>query len=127
MLSLTDRVIVHDEKCKCGRTSRWLEIEGRTDDILEFENGIRIAPMSLYKVLEEVKTIRRFQLVQRAPDRVELRITSDDPGEAYAQAKHDLQEFFGSKGLTVEIVLSDLSPQADKTSGKFKHIYRDFE
>ena len=124
---LTDRVIVHDEKCKCGRNTLWLEIEGRTDDILEFENGVRIAPMSLYKVLEEVKSIRRFQLVQRAPDRVELRITSDDPGEAFAQAKRDLREFFGSKGLNVEIVPSDLSPQSDKTSGKFKHIYRNFE
>ena len=28
---LTDRVVVHNEKCKCGRTSLWLEIEGRTD------------------------------------------------------------------------------------------------
>ena len=123
---LTDRVIVHDEKCKCGRNTLWLEIEGRTDDILEFEDGVRIAPMSLYKVLEEVKTIRRFQLVQRASDRVELRITAEDPGEAFAQAERDLQEFFGSRGLSVEIVRSDLTPQADKTSGKFKHIYRDY-
>ena len=61
---LTDRVIVHDEKCRCGRNTLWLEIEGRTDDILEFADGVRIAPMSLYKVLEEVKAIRRFQLVQ---------------------------------------------------------------
>ncbi len=124
---LTDRVIVHHEKCKCGRNTLWLEIEGRTDDILVFENGVRIAPMSLYKVLEEVKSIRRFQLVQRASDRVELRITSDDPEGAFDRAKRDLQEFFGNKGLNVEIVPSDLSPQADKTSGKFKHIYRDFE
>ena len=120
-------MIVHNEKCKCGRNTLWLEIEGRTDDILEFENGVRIAPMSLYKVLEEVESIRRFQLVQRASDRVELRITSDDPGEAFDRAKRDLREFFGSKGLNVEIVSSDLTPQANKTSGKFKHIYRDFE
>jgi phenylacetate-coenzyme A ligase PaaK-like adenylate-forming protein len=123
---LTDRVIVHNERCRCGRTTLWLEIEGRTDDILEFENGVRIAPMSLYKVLEEVKAIRRFQLVQRAPDRVELRLISEDPVEAFEQAKHDLQEFFGSRGLSVEIVRSEEPPQADKTSGKFKHIYRDF-
>ena len=124
---LTDRVIVHDEKCRCGRTTRWLEIEGRTDDILEFDRGVRIAPMSLYKVLEEVKTIRRFQLIQRAPDRAELRLISDDPEEAFAQAKHDLGEFFGSKGLAVEITRSDAPPQADKVSGKFKHIYKDFD
>ncbi len=124
---LTDRVIVHNEKCRCGRNTLWLEIEGRTDDILEFDNGVRIAPMSLYKVLEEVKAIRRFQLIQRAPDKAELRIVSDDPGAAFDQAKRDLRDFFGHKGLTVEIVRSDEPPQADKTSGKFKHICKDFE
>ncbi|MBO4338033.1 MAG: phenylacetate--CoA ligase family protein [Lachnospiraceae bacterium] len=124
---LTDRVIVHDEKCRCGRNTMWLEIEGRTDDILEFDKGIRIAPMSLYKVLEEVKSIRRFQLVQRAPDKVELRLISDDHAEAFNLARKDLQDFFKSKGLTVDVELSELTPQADKTSGKFKHIYRDFE
>ena len=124
---LTDRVIVHNEKCKCGRTTNWLEIEGRTDDILEFDKGVRIAPMSLYKVLEEVKAIRRFQLVQRAVDKVEVRMISDSPDEAFSQAKRDLQEFFESKGLSVEIVLSDAQPQANKVSGKFKHIYKEFE
>ena len=124
---LTDRVIVHNEKCKCGRTTMWLEIEGRTDDILEFDNGARIAPMSLYKVLEEVKTIRRFQLVQRASDRVELRMISDERETAYEQAKHDLQQFFESKGLTVEILLSEEPPQANKVSGKFKHIYKEWK
>jgi phenylacetate-coenzyme A ligase PaaK-like adenylate-forming protein len=124
---LTDRVIVHNEKCRCGRTTLWLEIEGRTDDILEFDNGIRIAPMSLYKVLEEVKSIRRFQLVQRASDKVELRLISDEPQTAFEQARHDLQDFFESKGLTVEIIQSDEPPQANKVSGKFKHIYKDFE
>ena len=124
---LTDRVIVHNEKCKCGRTTLWLEIEGRTDDILEFDNGVRIAPMSLYKVLEEVKTIRRFQLVQRAIDKVELRMISDDPQAAFEQAKHDLLEFFESKGLNVDVSLSDDPPKANKISGKFKHIYREFE
>lgn len=124
---LTDRVIVHNEKCRCGRTTLWLEIEGRTDDVLEFEGGIHIAPMSLYKILEEVKSIRRFQLIQRASDKVELRMISDYPQESFEQAKHDLQDFFGSKGLTVEVVRSDLPPQAHKTSGKFKHICKEFE
>ena len=123
---LTDRVIVHNEKCRCGRTTRWLEIEGRTDDILEFGNGVHIAPMSLYKVLEEVKEIRRFQLVQRSYNSVDLRLVSDDPDAAFARAKQDLQSFFMSKGLTVEIVLSDEPPKANEISGKFKHIYKDF-
>ena len=32
-----------------------------------------------------------------------------------------------SKDLSVKIVLSDLAPEANKVSGKFKHIYKDYD
>lgn len=125
---LTDRVIVHDEPCKCGKRSRWLEIEGRTDDILEFANGVKIAPMSLYKILEEVKPIRRFQLVQRATDTLELRLIAGDREAAFEEAGRDLRAFFESKGLPdIRVFLSDSPQTANRISGKFRHIYADFE
>ncbi len=124
---LTDRIILHNEKCGCGRNTLWLEIEGRTDDILEFDNGVRVAPMSLYKILEEVRSIRRFQLVQKAVDKLELRMIADDPEKAFEEAARDLGAFFESKGLNVTTVSSDIPPQANKVSGKFKHVYKDFE
>lgn len=124
---LTDRVIVHDEKCACGRTSRWVEIEGRTDDILDFGNGVRIAPMSLYKILEEVPGMSRFQLVQRATDKLELRLIADDKNVSFEYAKKSLTDYFAEKGASgIEIVMSDDLPMPDKVSGKFKHIYKDF-
>ena len=123
---LTDRVIVHEEPCPCGRTTRWLEIEGRTDDILTFSGGVSVAPMSLYKVLEEVPKVRRFQLVQRSPEALELRLAADDRGAAFQAAKGALRSFFESKGLSVEILLADDPPQADPVSGKFKHVYKEF-
>ncbi len=121
---LTDRVIVHDEGCACGRTTRWLEIEGRTDDTLTFSGDVRVAPMSLYKVLEEVPGLRRFQLVQRAADRVELRLLADDSPAAFDAAKRALLLFFEDKGLSVTVLSSPIAPQADPVSGKFKHVYR---
>ena len=123
---LTDRVILHNEKCKCGKNTRWLEIEGRTDDILEFSNGILIAPMSFYKLLQEVKEIKRFQLVQKEQDKLELRIVAENREQAFNNAKDRLQEFLKSKGVqNVEITLSDKLPQANKISGKFNHVYRE--
>lgn len=125
---LTDRIIVHDEKCRCGKMSRWLEIEGRTDDILNFGHNVQIAPMSLYKIMEEVRPIRRFQLVQRSLCRLELRIEAEDRTSAFHEAAHELRLFFESKGLSdIEVVLSDELPQADRISGKFKHVYKDFQ
>ena len=124
---LTDRVTVHEEGCPCGRTSRWLEIEGRTDDILTFTGGVRVAPMSLYKVLEEVPNLRRFQLVQRGEDRLALRLLADEPQTAFGAAKAALLAFFASRGLQVTVVLDERPPEPDPVSGKFKHVYRAIE
>jgi len=125
---LTDRIIVHNEKCKCGKSSHWLEIEGRTDEILEFKNGILIAPMSFYKILEEIKEITRFQLIQKSYQKLELRLVADEKIVAFNKAKKELQKFLDSKNITdVEIFLSSELPQANKTSGKYNHIYKDFE
>ncbi|MBO4566177.1 MAG: phenylacetate--CoA ligase family protein [Bacteroidales bacterium] len=120
---LTDRIIIHDEPCACGKHSRWLEIEGRTDDIMTFASGVQIAPMSFYKILEEIKAIRRFQLVQTALDKLVLRLIADNPIEAFQVAHRELTSFLESKELTgVDIALSNELPQSDKISGKFKHV-----
>ena len=86
---LTDRIIVHNEKCSCGKNSCWLEIEGRTDDILEFENSILIAPMSFYKILEEIPGIKRFQLFQKSNNKLELRLHSDNNELIFEKAKKE--------------------------------------
>ena len=122
---LTDRVIVHNEKCKCGKNTYWLEIEGRTDDILEFDN-VLIAPMSFYKILQEIKEITRFQLVQKTKNKLELRIVSEERKKAFEKAKKKLQEFLKSKNVdNVEIYLSSELPQSNKISGKYNHVYKD--
>ena len=124
---LTDRIIVHSEPCSCGRNTRWLEIEGRTDDTLVLDNGVKVAPMSLYRILEEVKGVRRFQLVQTASDELELRLICEDPDAAFAEAERELQAFFADRGVTnLKIRRSKQMPQADPVSGKFKHVYRTF-
>ena len=124
---LTDRIIVHSEPCSCGRNTHWLEIEGRTDDTLVLDNGVKVAPMSLYRILEEVKGVRRFQLVQTDPDTLELRLICEDPDAAFAEAERELQAFFADRGVTnLKIRRSKQMPQADPVSGKFKHVYRTF-
>ncbi len=125
---LTDRIVDHNEGCKCGRRSCWVEVEGRTDDILRFENGAAIAPMSLYKILEEVEGVRRFQLVRRSEKRFELRLIAEDKAKAFEESKRGLLTFFAGKGITgTEITPSDEPPQANKVSGKFKHICEEFD
>ena len=69
----------------------------------------------------------RFQLVQRAADKLELRLIADDKNVSFEYAKKSLTDYFAEKGASgIEIVMSDDLPIPDKVSGKFKHIYKDF-
>ncbi len=119
---ITDRIVMHDEPCACGDNRPWLTIEGRTDDILTFGNGVKIAPLSLYALLKEIHEIQRFQLIQVAADELELRLVATDKTEAFEQAKKAVSDYLEQNGVTAEIRLSDKLPEANARSGKFKHI-----
>lgn len=124
---LTDRVILHNEKCKCGKNTYWLEVEGRTDDILEFSNGKLIAPMSFYKVISKIEEINRFQLIQRTKNSLELRIDAKEREKVFEIVKNKILEFLSTKNIDdVEIYLSLDNPQANK-SGKYVHVYKDIK
>ena len=84
--------------------------------------------MSFYKILEEIPGIKRFQLIQKSNNKLELRLHSDNNELIFEKAKKELQEFLESKNITnVEINLSKELPQSNKISGKYNHVYRDFE
>lgn len=119
---ITDRIVLHNELCQCGNTRSWLTLEGRTDDILNFANGIRIAPLSLYAIIKEVHGIDRFQLIQICNDCLELRLLAADKQKAFADAKQAIESYLAQNGVTVEVVLSEKFPEANPISGKFKHI-----
>ena len=126
---ISDRVILHDEPCACGNPSPWLELEGRTDDVIRLtQNGreIKLAPLAIYATLKEVHELRRFQLIALPENLIELRIV---PAEgisreaAFQSAKVALESFFALHGAAqVKILLSGEEPKQDAGSGKFKHI-----
>ena len=120
---LNDRITIHDEPCECGKSFRWLEIEGRTDEILEFKNGVRIAPMELFALLKEIGEIRRYQIIQHDDNKLEVRLMSEDTTIAYEKAKFSIQRYLESKGTTVAMYLSDTKPQVHRKSGKFRSVY----
>jgi len=121
---LTDQAILHNEPCPCGKNTMWLEVEGRTDDILTFEHDKKIAPLSLYALLKEVHSIKRFQLIQHNERLLELRINADNKETAFVEAKLTLLQYFQQQGIETEIYLSQEEPQSHPQSGKFKHIYK---
>lgn len=119
---ITDRIIMHNEPCACGNPRHWLTLEGRTDDILIFENGVKIPPLSLYAVLKEVHGIQRFQLIQVKGNRLELRLVAESKEQVFEEARKAVEEYLLQHGVICEIYLSDKLPEANANSGKFKHI-----
>lgn len=119
---ITDRIVLHNEPCACGNIKPWLTLEGRTDDILTFENGIRIAPLSLYAVLKEVHEIERFQLIQNDKNRLELRLIAQNKQKIFIKAKQAVENYLMQNGVTAEVYLSEKLPEASPISGKYKHI-----
>lgn len=126
---VTDRVTMHREPCSCGNPSPWLELEGRTDDVVSFTASgreVKIAPLTIYAVLTEVRELRRFQLIVSHENRAELRL---EPSKgisreaAFSKAEAVLLSFLAAQGISnVEISLSDAMPRQQPGSGKFKHI-----
>ena len=126
---VTDRVIMHHEPCPCGNPSPWIELEGRTDDVISFAEGgekIRIAPLSVYAVLKEVPGLRRFQVLADPGNVLELRMEESGGAsrdEVFGCAKERLERYLASQGVRhVTISLSGEAPRQDPNSGKFKHI-----
>lgn len=121
---VTDRVRALTEPCACGSPLTAIEVEGRTDDMLEFANGVCIPPLSVYVVLKETPGVVRFQVIQRSDVEVELRlITAPGNDDAAREAVSRLSAFFREKGVDPAVMLSAQAPSRN-ASGKFRHVMR---
>ncbi len=132
---ITDRVVMHTERCACGNPSVYLSLEGRTDDVVSFsseEKGVvRLAPLAIYATLKEVHELKRFQFVANGSNAAELRLECIDGVEkqaAFEKAAAALNTFFASHGLSnISLSLSEQLPKQNEGSGKFKHIINNAE
>ena len=122
---VTDRVRVLESPCSCGSSLTAIEVEGRTDDILVFENGaVRIPPLAVYVILKEIHNVIRFQVIQKSETEVELRLeTAGDRITATNEAIRKLLGFFMEKGATPKITLSAQLP-SPSDRGKFSHVMK---
>jgi phenylacetate-CoA ligase len=76
---LGDRGTLAREPCSCGRTFPLLAaLEGRSEDVVELADGRLVHPRSIWSVLLPRRGILRYQLVQRAPARFQLRLATAD-------------------------------------------------
>jgi phenylacetate-CoA ligase len=76
-----------DQKCPCGRQLPLLtEVQGRTTDFLTLRDGRHVSGPALTLVVADMPQVRQVQFVQKALDRIVIRVV---PGNGYGAAVAD--------------------------------------
>ncbi|MCS7101042.1 MAG: AMP-binding protein [Burkholderiaceae bacterium] len=126
---LGDAITILPEPCACGSALPALRVEGRRDDVLVCPDArgapVKLLPLVLTTVLEDVAHVHDFQLVQRAPAELRLRLAAAARGAA-ARAQAALAAYLSAQGLAhVRVVLDDGPPQRERASGKLRRVVRE--
>jgi phenylacetate-coenzyme A ligase PaaK-like adenylate-forming protein len=127
---LGDSVVAKPEPCACGSPLPAIRVEGRRDDVvsLRAQDGkvVRLLPLALTTVVEDVAQVHRFQIVQTAADRLMLRLDTVDKGNrqaAWRAAGAALRQYLAAQSLpNVQVVLDKRAPMADRRSGKLREV-----
>jgi phenylacetate-CoA ligase len=119
---LGDVASLASDRCSCGRTLPVLaELAGRVEDIIFLPNGEFVHPRAVWGVFKPRHEVLRYQLIQRASERFELRLITIDSAtyqRIIGQILADLRDLLG------EVVIEpayyrDLETQA---TGKFRPV-----
>jgi phenylacetate-CoA ligase len=123
---LGDAVVLHPGRCTCGNALPAIRVEGRRDDSVvlnDSDHEARIPPMALTTVLEEATDVHRFQIVQRGPECLLLRLPAGDRERAFRVGAKALHRYLAAQGVAgTRIVLDDHDPLPDARSGKLRQV-----
>jgi len=126
---LGDRVTMARERCSCGSVFPVLEVQGRVDDTLLFQDRqhhpVRLLPLALTTVLEDDAQVFDFQIEQQSADSLLLRLAANGAvGKGELQrARAALRAFLRKQGLpNVHVHAHCGEPAVRGRSGKVPRI-----
>ena len=127
---LGDSVTMGTVRCACGSPFPTLRVEGRRDDVLEFDGtqgAVKLLPLALVTVMEDDADAFDFQLVAR--DRRTLALRLEPAGTRAAQhaqretCRHALRAHLDRHGLQAVRIVDDLEPPTrEPVSGKLRRV-----
>lgn len=129
---MSDRIIMHDEPCGCGLNTPWLEIEGRVEDILEFEKDgttTRMLGILFELVTKDIPGRDHCQVIQRAADAIEVRVSSllgYDRASIVEQAIAAIRNLLSENRLDYVQILPVDQPLVRTGSGKLRIAFKEF-
>ena len=102
---LGDQITVRQQVCACGSPFPWIEVSGRCDECLGLQRPdgqiVTLLPLALTTVLETQAELFDFQLFQRNPSTLELRIpqTGQAAVAVLQRGRKALREYCANQGL----------------------------
>lgn len=129
---MSDTIVMHRKPCGCGLPFPYIEVEGRAEDLLEFEGSerfVKIPGTTLYVVALDTEGCETAQLIQRSPIEVEVRLVTlpgFDREAVKDEIKGKVARFLEKSGLpSVNVVMSD-GPVIRTKGGKMRISYKVF-
>jgi phenylacetate-coenzyme A ligase PaaK-like adenylate-forming protein len=127
---LGDSVVISDHACACGTPLATISVEGRTDEILRLSvaggGEAVLLPMAVATVVEAIRGVCRYQVLQTATDVLTIRLDHDpgtDRAEVWQRVRAGLGELLRAHGaVDVRLRLAAEHPHANPRSGKLRHV-----
>lgn len=126
---LTDRVRFAAEPCSCGSLLPVIEVQGRSDDVLQLpgtgSRAVTVLPLALESVLEEDAGITQFQLLLRPDRSLELRLPAGgaDRHRSFSRGRRALCAYLARQGARpLQVVAGTIEPQRQGGSGKLCRV-----
>jgi phenylacetate-CoA ligase len=120
---LGDLASLTQEHCRCGRTTHKLsELEGRTEDIIQLEDGKLVHPRSVWSVFKKEPRVRQYQLIQLSPSQFDLKLVTASEsnfGEVNSVIGNALKSLLGDQ---VKIRTEKAEQLSREKSGKFRPV-----
>jgi len=124
-----DRVMWLDAPCPCGNAFPAIRVEGRSDEVLQMEDGtgraIQLLPLAVETALETQGEVYRFQVVRTCATSLALRVEARGPQCAHTQqrALEALVSFLKEQGLAnVRVDLEECPIERSEASGKLQRV-----
>lgn len=108
------------EKCSCGRTLPLLKsIRGRLVDFIMRPDGHMLSPYVVTCAVEDVPGVQQFQVVQKKPGEVTVRLVSPPSQAVMDEVQSAVELAMGGDTRVIVEKVSGLSPEPN---GKFKVV-----
>lgn len=129
---ISDKARLRQEPCTCGSPFPVLEIEGRKEDILEFparSGSFFLSPPVLMVAALHIPGCAACQIIQHAPEELEVRCEPLDTADRAAVAKalqtETIRILQANEAYEVRVTTSD-QPLVRGKSGKLRVFVKDF-